>query len=98
MQPVPTGFRNVSSYPDAGMRVNRSDDRAIAAIQFAEDRRASRDGLQSEIDTLEIRGFRYEPLRRQWEREDREQPGANIVDAAQLGAELARARMGRTVG
>ncbi|MBO5686558.1 MAG: hypothetical protein J6R73_08250, partial [Alistipes sp.] len=62
MRPVPSGFQNLDSFPAAGMRVNRSLDRKVVAIQFAEDQRASRDGLNSEVDTLEIEGFRYQPL------------------------------------
>lgn len=61
MLPVPEGFKNLDSYPAAGMRVNRSLDRKAVAIQFSEDWRASRNGLKSEIDTLEIEGFRYSP-------------------------------------
>jgi hypothetical protein len=95
MRPVPSGFKDLFSFPAAGIRVNRPLDRKVLAIQCAEDRRASRDGLNSEVETLPIEGYRYQQLRGQWERVDRDQPGANAVDAKRLGAELAGARLGR---
>ena len=49
-------------------------DTKVMAIQFSEDWRPTRDSLTNEKDTLEIEGFRYEPMRRQWERRDHEQP------------------------
>ena len=79
------GFKDLFSFPAAGIRVNRPLDRKVLAIQFAEDRRASRDGLNSEVETLPIEGYRHQPLRRQWEREDREPPGARMADAKRPG-------------
>lgn len=97
MQPAPQGFISVASYPTAGIRVNKSFDRGTAAIQFDESRRASRDGLCNEVETLQIEGFRFEPLRRQWERHDRAQPGVNTITATRLAADLAAKRTGREV-
>jgi hypothetical protein len=85
MRPVPSGFKDLFSFPAAGIRVNRPLDRKVLAIQCAEDRRASRDGLNSKVETLPIEGYRHQPLRRQWMREDRELPGARIADEKRPG-------------
>jgi hypothetical protein len=95
MQPPPEGFMPVATFAAAGIRVNKSLDRGTAAIQFDEARRPSRQGLVNEVDTLEIEGFRYEPLRRQWERHDRAQPGTNVIMAARLAEGMAAKRTER---
>ncbi|MFO0958237.1 MAG: hypothetical protein U0800_12560 [Isosphaeraceae bacterium] len=95
MQPAPQGFLPVATYAAAGIRVNKSFDRGTVGIQFEEARKASRDGLVNEVETLGIEGFRFEPLRRQWERTDVAQPGANIIGAGRLAKILAEKRSGR---
>ena len=93
--PIPDGFVNVDSHPAAGIKVNRSLDRKVSALQFAEDRLPTR----AEKDILEAVGesgknFVYKTARRQWERYDPESPGANLVDAKRVAADLAREREG----
>jgi hypothetical protein len=95
MQPVPEGFLSVATHSAAGIRVNKSFDRGTVAIQFDETRRASRDGLVNEVETLGIEGFKYEPLRRQWERTDKASPGTNIIMASRLAEGMAAKRTGR---
>jgi hypothetical protein len=95
MQPAPEGFIPVKDYPAAGMRVTKSLDRKTVAIQFDNARHASRDGLCNEVETLGIEGFEYEPVSRQWEREDRADPGGNIINAVRLADGLAAKRVGR---
>jgi hypothetical protein len=95
MQPAPEGFLSVASYPPAGIRVNKSFDRGTVAIQFDETRRPSNQGLMNEVETLQIEGFRFEPLRRQWERRDTAQPGMNTILAVRLAESLAAKRTGR---
>ena len=97
MQPVPDGFRPVSTFKTAGIRVNKSHDRGTVAIQFDEDHRAIRGGPNSEVELLAINGFSFEPARRQWERRDPENPGVNIVTAQRFGQELAEKRTGREI-
>jgi hypothetical protein len=94
--PIPDGFVNVDSYPEAGLKVNRSLDRKIAAIQFAEDRlptRAEKDIMQA-VSQPES-SLVYKTARRQWERFDAEQPGANLIDAKRVAGDMAREREGR---
>src|SRR5262245_14735471 len=54
-RPVPSGFKNVDSYPAAGLKVNRSLDKTVVAIQFAEDRLPER----GEKDRMEMAGIKY---------------------------------------
>ena len=89
MQPPPAGFLSVATHAAAGIRVNKSLDRGTVAIQFDEAWKASRDGLVNEVETLGLNGFRFEPLRRQWERRDTAEPGANIISAGRLARDLA---------
>ena len=86
--PVPEGFLNVDRFETAGVRVNRSHDKRVVALQFAEDQVPSR----PEKDAMESIDIMYKPEHRQWEREDRENPGTNIIDAKRLGQEIARER------
>ena len=95
MQPTPPGFLAVKDYPTVGIRVSKSLDRGTVGVQFDEARRASRDGLVNEVETLQIEGFRFEPLRRQWERTDKAAPGANIIMGVRLADDLAAKRVGR---
>lgn len=89
-RPVPNDFMNRGgSFPAAGLKVNRSLDAGTVAIQFAEDRVPSRE----EKDRLEIDQFRYHEHHRQWERIDREQPAANLLDAGRIAQELSDARL-----
>jgi hypothetical protein len=83
---------NVDSYPVAGIKVYRSRDNPVAAIQFAVDRLPSRD----EKDSMQVRGINYDPSTKQWTRSDREQPGAILIDAKDVAAELAEGR--KTLG
>jgi uncharacterized membrane protein len=97
MQAVPAGFHNVASYPEAGIRVNKSSDKKTAAIQFSEDRLPDR----AEKDILEALGqaadqkFDYIARKRQWERQAPEAYGANIIDAVRVAEELAAGRKER---
>ena len=68
--PIPAGFRNVATFAEAGIKVNKSEDRKVAAVQFAEDRTPNR----GEKDAMQDRGIQYNERSRQWEREDGEQP------------------------
>lgn len=93
--PVPEGFVNVDSYPAAGLKVNRSLDRKVAAIQFAEDRPLSRASEYDKMREIQDAGFVYKTARRQWERFDSENPGGNLVDAKRMAADLAKDREGQ---
>lgn len=95
--PVPDGFINVASYPDAGIKVNKSINApelgirpGIGAIQFAENRRPNRE----ETDTMEVRHIKYGSVTgaRQWEREAYASPGANLIGVEQVAKELAQGR------
>ena len=88
---VPDGFINVDSYPEAGVKVNKSLDRGTFAIQFAADRLPS----VEEKDLLAAKEIKYHPARKQWERTDPENPGANGLDAKRVGQEIAEDRVGR---
>lgn len=86
--PVAEGFKNVASFPVAGVKVHKSVDRAVAAVQFAEDKKPER----AEKDLLEDRGFRYDERQRQWTRRNAEQPGANLIDATEVAKMLVAGR------
>ena len=94
--PIAEGFLNVDSFPAAGLKVNRSLDRKIAALQFAEDRPLSRVSEYDKMREIQEAGFVYKTARRQWERYDAENPGGNLVDAKRIGADLAKEREGRS--
>jgi len=93
--PVPKGFLNLDSYPGAGLKLNRTPGNQTVAVQFADDARATREGLGSEVETLRLRGFQYKPERKSWERTDPENPTGNLIDAKELANSLANARLGR---
>ena len=98
-RPTPEGFTDIANYPFAGVRVSKSLDKRIAAVGFAENllpSRAEKDALEAISDPDHGRGFSFNVGRRQWERRSMgDAPGENIVDAAQLGASIARDREGR---
>lgn len=104
--PTPDGFREGAVFNLAGIRVNMSlDGNSVAktvAIQFADDRppsRAEKDILEAIHESKdEIRDrikFTYDTDRKQWQRVSNGQPGANLLDAKRLAADLAEARIGR---
>lgn len=84
LRPVPTGFKGNEGWRDVGIRLSQSLNKNVVAIQFAEDRRPSRDGINPEIARLQERGFSYWPERHQWERLDREDPSGNYQDAKEF--------------
>jgi hypothetical protein len=95
--PVPDGFINVASYPDAGIKVNKSINApelgiraGISGIQFAENRRPSRE----EADAMEVRHIKYGSVTgaRQWEREAYASPGANTLGVEKVAKEIAKGR------
>lgn len=86
--PVPDGFRPMASYPQAGLRVLKSDDRATSAIQFAENRVPARE----EKDAMELEKLRWNTDKRIWSRTDREKPGVNQIEMQNLGQWLADGR------
>jgi hypothetical protein len=90
-RPVPPEFVNVGSYPEAGLKVNRSRDKAVVAIQFADDKLPDR----AEKDLMQVNGINYDPPTKQWTRRDAENPGANAIDAKSLAAELVEGRRER---
>lgn len=81
LRPAPTGFLGMEGHYHAGIRLSRSLDKNVVAIQFAEDQRPSRDGSHPEVEQLHERGFAYRPERGQWERFDRRDPGESYQDA-----------------
>lgn len=93
LRPTPSGFVGLESFRNAGIRLSRSLDKTIVAIQFADDWRPSRDGLNSEKQHLDDRGFIYRPERAQWERNDREWPADNYQDAKAFVASLVKERL-----
>jgi hypothetical protein len=93
LRPAPSGFVGLESFKNAGIRLSRSLDKNVVAIQFADDRRPSRDGLNPENQRLMDRGFSYRPERAQWERVDRERPAENYQDAKAFVAMLVNDRL-----
>lgn len=100
LAPAPPGFFEVASDRQAGIRVSKSHDKRVAAIQFAEDCLPSR----QEKDVLERVGlpddgqnFVYRPERKQWERPVPEgwALGENTIDAERIIREIAEQRTGR---
>ena len=65
---APGGFINRYRHIEAGIGVNWSPTLKAVGVQFAEDRRADRDA--GEVETLQSEGFRFDPLRRQWQKLD----------------------------
>jgi uncharacterized membrane protein len=97
MQAVPPGFHNVASYPETGIRVNKSTDKKVAAIQFAEDRLPDR-GEKNILEALgqpDEQKFTWRADTRQWQREASDSYGANIIDATRIAEGLADGRRGR---
>ncbi len=97
--PVPEGLMVVSRRSEGqGIRVLRSEDDTVSAIQFAENRIPSR----AEKDILEALGqpehvkFTYQPRVKVWTREDRTHTVANIRDALGVAEGLAKGREGRS--
>jgi hypothetical protein len=95
LRPTPKGFRGEEGHYHAGVRLSRSLDKNVVAIQFSDDRKPTRDGENSEKEQLESRGFLYVPMRTQWERVDREQPAENYQDAKVLVESLVRDRLAK---
>ena len=93
LRPAPSGFVGLESFRDAGIRLSRSLDKSIVAIQFADDKRPTREGLNPEKQRLDDRGFVYKPERAQWERRDRERPAENYQDAKAFVASLVKERL-----
>ena len=93
LRPTPSGFIGLESFRNAGIRLSRSLDKQTVAIQFADDHRPSKDGLNPETQRLGDRGFSYKPERAQWERRDREQPAENYQDAKAFVASLVADRV-----
>jgi hypothetical protein len=99
MQPVPVGFIDTYVNSAAGIRVNKSMERDIVAIQFDNDRpptRGEKDILEAihepDAERRDKIRFEYDTAQKQWTRPDREQPGANLLDAKRLAQELVESR------
>ena len=93
LRPTPSGFRGEEGHYHAGIRLSRSLDKNVVAVQFSDDWRPSRDGLNPENQQLRDRGFNYNPMRSQWERVDREQPAENYQDAKVFVESLVKDRL-----
>lgn len=93
LRPTPSGFVGLESFKNAGIRLSRSLDKNVVAIQFADDQKPSRDGLSPENERLRDRGFLYVPMRSQWERVDRQRPAENYQDAKAFVALLVNERL-----
>ncbi|MHC5537929.1 hypothetical protein ACYOEI_06825 [Singulisphaera rosea] len=93
LRPTPKGFRGMEGHYSAGIRLTRSDDKNVVGIQFSDEHKPSRDGLNPETERMRERGFLYVPMRTQWERVDREQPAANYQDAKELVFALVQDRL-----
>jgi hypothetical protein len=93
LRPAPKGFVGLEGHYAAGIRLSRSLDKNVVAIQFADDQKPTRDGLNPENERLRDRGFLYVPMRSQWERVDRQQPAENYQDAKEFVSGLARERL-----
>lgn len=100
-QRIPDGFRDWSTDNASGIRVNASLDGYMVGIQFDNARPPTRD----EKDILEAihepvpelrdgKKFTYDTGRKQWQRFDRDQPGANLLDAKRVAEDLIEARRG----
>lgn len=98
LRPAPKGFQGLEGHYEAGIRLNRSIDKNVVGIQFADDRKPSRDGLNAENERLRERGFLYAPMRSQWERVDREQPSENYQDAKAFVDLLVKERLSKPRG
>ena len=96
--PVPEGFMPVWSNREVGIRVLKSHDKMVAAIQFASNRTPDR----AEKDILERVGMREDGLnhiyrleRKQWERylPDGMPIGENVIDTVRIADGLALERL-----
>ncbi len=77
------------------MKVNRSLDKSVVSIQFPDDLPLSRATEYHLMTKVQDAGFVYKPERKQWERFDSEQPGANVIYATELAKEIVRDRGAR---
>ena len=97
LAPAPAGFYPVLSDRRAGVRVSKSYDNKVSAIQFSEDRlptREEKDFLERVGHPPDGQNFIYKSERRQWERETPPgwTPGENTIDATRVMTELAMVR------
>lgn len=100
--PVPPGFIDVKTDTVAGIRVSKKlwrdqdgNERSTAALQFAEDRKLSRNTESPLVDKVEDKGFLFRSHTRQWQHDNdpvTQTPGENIIDALKLMAEVKQAR------
>ncbi|QDV34988.1 hypothetical protein [Tautonia plasticadhaerens] len=99
---VPPGFIPVKTDNAAGIRVTKKlwrdqdgNQRSTAALQFAENRKLSRNSENALVDHVEDQGFLFRDHARQWQRDSdpsQQTPGENILDALKLLDEVKQAR------
>jgi len=56
----------------------------ISAFQFSDERPSSRE----EKDRMKVEGHRYDERRKQWPKQDKERPGASLIEALRQSHEM----------
>jgi hypothetical protein len=59
LRPAPKGFLGIEGHYHAGIRLSRSLEKNVVGVQFADDQKPTREGLDPENQRLRDRGFLY---------------------------------------